>query len=90
MITKVKTEGEETWLRRRKPTKRCSSLSIILTALFYKLRGLLCIELSWTDWTTFRSVLGGYKTNDRLSQNSKNGVSLDVSSALLGTAGRIS
>jgi len=28
---------------------------------FHKLRGLLCIELSQTDWVTIRSVHGGYQ-----------------------------
>ena len=30
---------------------------------FHKLRGLLCIELSQTDWFTVRSVHGGYQNN---------------------------
>jgi len=56
---------------------------------FHKLRGLLCIELSWTDWVTISTVHSGYQ-NNWLSQNTKNGVSLDVSSAPLGRGERIS
>jgi transposase len=57
----------------------------------FKIWGLLCIELSRTDWITISSVHGGYQNNWLIfTQNSKNGVSLDVSSALLGRGGQIS
>jgi hypothetical protein len=30
---------------------------------FHKLRGLLCIEFSWTDWVTLSSMHRGYQNN---------------------------
>jgi len=61
--------------------KRCFTISE-LSEEFPKLWGLLCIELSRTDRVTISSVHGGYQ-NNWLSQNSKNVVSLDISSVQL-------
>ena len=43
--------------------KRRFTITELSEEFFKKLRGLLCIELSQTDWFTINSVHGGYQNN---------------------------
>jgi transposase len=43
--------------------KRRFTTSELSVKNFHEIRGLLCIELSWTDWFTISSVHGGYQNN---------------------------
>jgi len=66
--TNVHDGGGQLWLMNsfKKSTNECmENVSWYQNFLknFHKIRGLLCIELSWTDRVTISSVHGGYQNN---------------------------